>query len=99
MYAIYHCSPKAEALLPTEFDKTAERKEVDAEEALKARVGTVYPFARLGVGQCFIVGITEDKALDNRLRVAASKHGKRLGRKFTVIRHDEHKCYELARIQ
>lgn len=96
MYAIFNCSPKAEALLADDFDKLAPRKQVDNE----GRCDVKYPFAQLGVGQSFIVGIEEAaNGLDNRLRVAASKHGKRLGRKFTVIKHDEYKCYELARIR
>ncbi len=55
-----------------------------------------YPFDALAVGQCFTVPIGE--ANEMSLRMLSSQRGKKVGKKFTVIKHYEYACIEVARI-
>lgn len=50
----------------------------------------------LEIGQSFSVGMDEMKFATIRAQVSVI--GKKLGKKFRVVLHEEHKIYEVARI-
>lgn len=58
---------------------------------------TNFPFEALEVGQSFLVPV-EDFA-EQSIRNAASKAGKKLSRKFSVVKHPApHNVFEIARV-
>lgn len=57
----------------------------------------VYPFDNMGIGVSFAVPYTEQAA--HRLRIAASRAGKRLKKGFSVIVHRELETIEIGRIR
>lgn len=58
-----------------------------------------YPYGELMIGDCFTIPLTEINDGGTTLRTMTYKWGKRLNRKFAVIKHnDENQCFEIARI-
>jgi len=57
---------------------------------------TKYPFDELKIGYCFAISV--DDAFEASLRITSSNHGKKTGKKFTVIKHKDYKLFEVARI-
>lgn len=55
-----------------------------------------YPFAELQICQSFAVPF--DEVGEISLRTLASTKSKDLGRKFTVIKHNDSKVFEVARV-
>jgi len=84
---IFDASPKALKLIPV----GTERK-LDTHVNLRSK----YKFDQMQVGQCFVVSFTETE--EGSLRVAAYRAGKKAGKKFAVLKHDEHSLYEIARV-
>ncbi len=56
-----------------------------------------YPFDSLNVGMCFTVPIAE--ANETSLRLTSCRKTKEGTKRFTVIKHKEHGCIEVARIE
>jgi hypothetical protein len=82
---IFDASPQAKALIPEGLEPKADTNVSNAK----------YPFDRLPVGKCFLLPL--DKG-ENYVRVLTSKNAKKLGKRFTVIKHAEHSVFEIARI-
>lgn len=55
-----------------------------------------HPFAYLKIGQSFAVPVGEIK--ESSIRVQASLKSKALGKRFTVLIHNDAQVYEVARI-
>lgn len=89
MYTIKECSPRAKAMIKS-FD-----------DAIGASVNehhrTKYPFDELTIGQSFTVPILE--ANESSMRLSATRKGKETGKTFTVIKHRDFNCIEVARIK
>jgi hypothetical protein len=85
---IFDCSPKAKAKIQSFVDKYEGLEQIPTKEK--------YPWTKLAIGQAFIVGI--DKAEAN-VRNLASVRGKELKKKFCVIKHEDLKIFEVARIE
>jgi len=99
LYQIHNASPEALAKIPA-FD--IEKADMTP-EPIEITKRTVYPFKRMKVGHCFIVGFESDDRLtlsnqSQRLRSKASHAGTKLQRKFAVLRHNDHKVFEIVRI-
>src|SRR5690242_12430093 len=71
------------------FDSSDKAMQADARSRKK------YPWEELGVGQSFAA--TPDEITLDSLRPLASRMGKKLGRRFRVINHED-KSYEVARL-
>lgn len=89
-YEIQQCSPRVERLIESRVDLIG----CDTEKSGPGRY-SIYPFNQLRIGQCFIIQF--DFIKSNNVRSMASYHSKG-GKRFTVIKHTEHACYEVARI-
>ncbi len=87
-YQVYEASPQAKARIESYDDTVGVTK---TEHHRKK-----YPFDELQIGQCFTIPNTEAK--ETSLRVSATNHGKKTGKKFCVIAHKEFECVEVARI-
>lgn len=88
-YEIYECSPKAKARIKEEI--------VDLNDTFKSESAlTKYPFSELKIGQCFTIPISE--ANESSLRLASTVQSKKQNKKFTVVKHAEQNCIEVARI-
>ena len=90
MYYVYPCSEKAKDRITTYEDKLG----IDIMESVDWR--RIYPWRYMYIGYSFAVPFK--KCDEKTLRVNAVKAGKKLGKKFTVIKHIEHCVYEVARI-
>lgn len=88
-YPIQPCSPKARERIVTQVSD----KPVETELTGK----TQYPFNMMQIGECFIVRF-DDKAV-NAIRVRVSERNRKGDKRFTVLKHDEYKCLEIARIE
>lgn len=88
-FSIVECSPEARKKIA-----------VDAKDVVGTSVNehhrVKYPFSQLKIGECFTVSI--DQASEPSLRVLATREGKKESKKFTVIKHDNYACFEVARI-
>lgn len=90
-YRIHEASPQALAKITDEARKSAVPADTsNADKKLKL------PFDFLQIGECFCVPF--DEASESSLRVTSTNKGKKLQRKFTVIRHKNYACFEVARI-
>ncbi len=90
-YKTFPCSDRAKAKCNFE--------NFDTERGDSTHANATYPFAMLLIGECFTESFQEDKEKqENRLRALASTSGKRLKKRFMVLKHDEHSCFEIARI-
>lgn len=87
-YEIFDCSEKAKAKIESTLDIVG-TKEGDYR--------AVYPLSELKIGQSFQVAISNDLN-EGSFRTNLSKRGKRLGKKFCMIKHYEFGVYEIARI-
>lgn len=88
-YQIFECSPKARAKIKVEIK--------DLNDTFISESGlTKYPFSQLKIGQSFTVPI--EGAKESSIRLSSTGQGKKQGKKFTVIKHDELGCIEVARI-
>jgi hypothetical protein len=88
-YQIVESSPKALAKVETTEDKFG------IDETLSHQ-RSKYPWPLLRIGQSFTVSIIEGN--EASLRNGAVAYAKKSGKKFTVIRHAEYSCFEVARI-
>jgi hypothetical protein len=89
-YKITECSPLAKAKIKS-YD--------DPLWAPVLNKKGFYPYGELMIGDCFTVPITTFNDNGATLRTMASKWGKKINRKFAVIKHsDENQCFEIARI-
>ena len=87
-YMIIEASPEAKKLITDYSDKG------DTWPNEHHRVK--YPLSELKIGYCFTIPISEASELG--LRTSTSIFGKKNNRKFTVIKHREYSCFEVARI-
>ena len=87
MYQIQACSPQAKQKIKSPIDKVGVIQTEDM-------VGK-YPCAIMRIGECFTVPMADTTR--SRIGVVANYYSKR-GKRFCVIKHDEHGVYELARI-
>lgn len=87
-YAIIEASPEARKLITDYTDKN------DTSPNEHHRVK--YPLSEVKVGYCFTVPFAE--ANEVGLRASATNYGKKVGKKFTVIKHSKYECFEVARI-
>lgn len=94
MYQIHVASPKAIEKCPKGYE------DLPNDTALLADTrAVIYPFEIMKVGHCFVVPEEGDTArLNSKLRKAASSASKKMKRSFTVIRHSDHGCFEIARV-
>lgn len=90
MFEIIACSPQAAKRIDPEIERGTERDPPNLHHRAK------YPFERLLIGEGFAIPIAD--ASETSLRVTSSRMTKKLNRKFTVIRHDDYQCFEVARI-
>ena len=92
MYNIYPCSDKAKKLILTDVDTvgTAEYSEKTWDD-----IKSVYPWKFLHIGESFAVPFSNCSEM--WVRVNASKTGKKLGKKFGVLKHIEYCVYEVVR--
>lgn len=89
-HKIVESSPQALALVKTQTD-------VFGVDDGSSHHRTKYPFAQLAIGQSFTLPI--EGTNENSLRNQAIAWKKRSGGKiFTVIKHREYACFEVARI-
>ena len=88
-YAIVECSPKAK-------EKINSYEDTKGIEALPTHQRAKYPWQAMKIGQAFAVPLAEGN--EASLRNGASLYAKNSGKKFTVIRHGELGCFEVARI-
>jgi len=88
-YNIVDCSPKARSKIES-FEDTK-----GVEDALTHQ-RSKYPYQLLKIGQAFTVPLSEGN--EASLRNGASQHAKKSGKRYTVIRHAEYACFEVARI-
>lgn len=87
-YPIYQSSPKALAKITSYQD--------DKGTSVNTHHSSKYKFEQLAIGYSFAVPISEQKELS--IRQLAIEYGKKLGKKFSVIKHKEHGLIEVARI-
>jgi len=57
---------------------------------------TMYPIDRLLIG--FSLAVPFNEANEKSLRVLTSIKGRKTGKRFTVLKHDDVQLYEVARI-
>lgn len=89
-YPITEASPKAQVKITTRDDPLW--------APYVNRKGK-YPIGELKIGDCFIIPLSAVNDGGTTLRTMVYKWGKRLNRKFAVIKHtDQNQCYEVARI-
>lgn len=60
------------------------------------RLTSKYPFRTMNVGTSFTVPYNDVR--ETTLRSLCSRHGKKLEKKFRLVRHDDRQIYEIARI-
>jgi hypothetical protein len=89
-YPIGPCSSRARVFIETTEGEPT--KPPDPEDKRRFK----YPFDQLEIGQAFPVSFGD--SLDTSLRTAATSAGKKLKKKFTVIKHKQYNVYEVARI-
>lgn len=82
-YAIHPASPQAQ-------DHISKRQP-------RERPGSVYPFASLGVGQCFTVPMAEAKP--KTLETLCSLLAPHLNMRFKIFKHESHGLIEVARVE
>lgn len=87
-YQIGDCSPQAQRRITTMVDTVGISDEMTARSK--------YPFNALLIGKAFTVPF--DDVSEPALRRSASMYARLLKKSFTVIKHAEHNCYEVARI-
>lgn len=87
-YQIVECSDKAKAKIKS-YDDT---KGVETD----VYHNTKYPLRSLKIGQSFAV--LYEEVTEQALRSVVSSRGAMLGKKFTLIKHESLKLYEVARI-
>lgn len=89
-YQIVESSPAAKAKIRSYIDP--ENKPVFKNTNSLCK----YPFDELVIGQSFCVNFDDVK--ESSLRVNTSMKNRNTGKKFTVIKHEEFKLFEIARI-
>jgi len=82
------CSEKAKACILDWTDKVGTSDECTR--------NTKYPFRKMLIGQSFAIPFGEVN--EGNIRSQSTNTGVKLGKKFTVIKHNEYQCYEVARI-
>jgi len=87
-YPIVEASPEAKAKI-TNYADVKQTFENDHHRSK-------YPFDALKIGECFTVPIGE--ANEASIRITATNRGKKVGKKFTVIKHRDFGLVEVARI-
>ena len=87
-YQIFDASPQAKAKIKSENDAIG----TSCNEHHRIK----YPFDELKIGQCFTVPIAE--ANEASLRLTAFNRSKKTGKKFSVLKHRDFGCVEVARI-
>lgn len=90
IYNVCRASPRALQLIDEGNDKPKGDTFVNTHHRSK------YKFEQIDIGYCFTVPFAE--ANENSLRQMSLIHGKKLKRKFTVIKHNDHGLFEIARI-
>lgn len=91
-YKFFDCSPKAQARI----DRANEGLPVAEKHLIDWR--SKYPLECLNVGKCFLVPFVE--ANEPSLRnVVARANSRNVGKRFAVIKHEEYKVFEVARIK
>lgn len=88
-FEIKECSPIATKLIKSRDDNVGTSEPTHR--------NTVYPFQMLKIGECFTIPY-DMKVNEIVLRNTASLKGKKQGKKFSVIKHDDYQCFEIARI-
>ena len=90
-YEIVESSPTAKAKIKSFIDP--ENKQVFKNTSALCK----YPFDELVIGQSFCVNFDDVK--ESSLRVNTSVKNRNTGKKFVVIKHDEFKLFEIARVK
>lgn len=88
-YEITASSPKAMSRIKVEVEDKSDTFVSD-------NVLSKYPFSMLKIGESFTVPIKDSK--EASLRITATAQGKKQNKKFTVIKHKDYDCIEVARI-
>lgn len=88
-YQIVECSEKAKALIKADAVDNIGISDTKSKLAK-------YPYSEMEIGKGFAVPYSN--VTDNNIRLSAYRAGKQMHKTFTVIKHDEHQCYEVARI-
>lgn len=88
-YEVIECSPKARGKIASFEDAIGTETELSHQRSK-------YPWPLLKIGQSFTVPLAEGN--EASLRNGAAQYAKKTGKKFTVIRHGEYACFEVARI-
>lgn len=87
-YQVIEASPKAKAKIQSYEDAIG----IEASDHQRQK----YPWPFMRIGQAFAVPLAEGN--EASLRNGAAQYGKKTKKKFTVIRHAEFNCFEVARI-
>ena len=88
-YPIYPASPKAKAIIP-------EGVQPKFDAFVNTHHRSKYKFEQLEIGASFAVPFSEGNEVS--LRQLSVRYGKKLSRKFTVIKHADLNLFEVARI-
>lgn len=88
VYQIGDCSPEAQKRIVSMVDTVGINDETTS--------STKYPFGKLLIGKAFIVPF--ESTSEQNMRRLASLYGRMFTKTFTVIKHNAHNCYEVARI-
>lgn len=92
---IYPCSPKARKKLQQK-DKYLFNPYADPIPFELDHFNAKYPWKELDIGKCFIV--SQENIKYESIKALASRKGRLLDRKFTVVTHKEDNLFEVARI-
>jgi hypothetical protein len=87
-YPVHEASPKAKAMIA---EGTAPKGDMFVNTHHRSK----YKFEQIEVGYCFTCPLTES---ETSLRNLAGRYGKKLGRKFAVLKHNDFGVFEVARI-
>lgn len=89
LYPIHEASPKAKALI-------AAGVVPKGDAFVNTHHRSKYKFEQVEIGYCFTVPIAEQS--ETSLRQLAVRYGKKLDRKFAVLKHADYGVIEVARI-
>ena len=88
MVTIYDCSPQAKEKIKSFDDKIGLEPD--------AKLWAKYPWGRMAIGKCFCLPFEAGK--DKSLRTSAAQQKTKTGKSFIVIKHNELKIFEVARV-
>lgn len=89
-YAIVECSQKASMKINSNPEQQV------APTYVNKSVNTKYPIDELEVGKAFLIPIADCK--ESAVRVLIATRGKKDGKKFCMLKHENYGVFEVARI-